>query len=157
MKSIKIVNYSYGEVTQEADPNDEWSADSTHTYNDVRGFQISIDGKRGYKDLDVKFDIDEDNTYYLLCVIYSTGDSFSNHGGQIDYIELYQDKGMADEAAKKIETDYKVYKKHSNTNRADYSVTIKNNEDNDFKMSCTWKGYFESLESVEVIPVKLIK
>lgn len=157
MQGVRIINHSYSEVTQEADPHDEWSADSTRRYNDIRGFELAPDKARSYRDLEIKFNIDENKEYYLLCVSYSTGDSFSNHDGQLDYIELYEDKAMADAAMNAIELDYKIYKKKSNTGSADYSVTIKNNENNTFKISCSWKGYFESMESVDVIPVKLIK
>lgn len=146
---VIVVNKSYTEVTRESDPDDRWDADDTYTSNNIVGIKFS----EGYSDLNaIPFEILPDKDYYLLYVIYSTGDSFSHHEGQIDYVELYEDRSLAEASAKMIEDDYKEWRKKENK----WNVEILNSRGEMFQFYCPWKGYFERLTSVEVENVRLI-
>lgn len=145
---IYVINDTYSEVTRERDPNDEWDADNTATSNCIRGFKIvnKSSKKNEYTDLTIDFEVKETIPYYLLSVIYSTGDSFSHHTGHIEYIDLYSNIEYAEAAQKMIENAYAAKDKEER-----YSVDILDNNGNMRKISSSsWVGYFESLEEVRI-------
>jgi hypothetical protein len=152
MNTIRVINKTHTHITRHRDPNDEWDADDISIDNNITGIEIVTDEKY-YGDLDVPFEVKPNQTYYLLYAIYGTGDSFCHSDGNIDYIELYEDINLANSSAQMIADDYKSYEKDHNS----YSCEILNSQGNIFKMSCPWKGYFESLEDVDVIPVNVKK
>ncbi len=153
MKNIQIIDKCYSEVTDAADPNDSWSADSTHTDHNIVGFKFA---KENFlTEIKVPFEILPNKDYYLVYALYTTGDSFSNHSGNMEYIDLYDNEDLANEVVKTIELDYKIYGKRKDSSFDNYSVVIKNNMGNEFKMSCPWKGYFERLDSIEAKSIRL--
>ena len=83
---IKIIDLSHCETTREADPLNEWDGDDIYTSHNIQGFTV-LDS---YHDLPVSFSIEDKRKYYLLYVLYSTGDSFHHEEGCIEYISLYQ-------------------------------------------------------------------
>jgi hypothetical protein len=140
--NVYVVDNSYSHVTQEADPDDAWSADSTSTDHNILGLTFKNNGNF----LNVPFKIEASKSYFLLYVIYSTGNSFSNHDGAIDFIELYEDYDSALRASKIIQRD----------RSADYNIEIFNSLGFKYKISCSWKGYFENLQDVCIKEVKLL-
>lgn len=134
------------------DDNDSWSRDSTNTVNEI-GTEFTVSNKQGYNDIAVDFPIEPNKDYYLLYVEYGTGDSFGSDGGQLELIDVYEDLGVATEQLNKIELDYKIYQK--NTYKADYNVTLTLGNGKEVKLSCPWKGYFESLEYVQIQTIRL--
>ena len=140
---IKIIDYPRIEVTREA-TLDEWDGDDTNEIHDIEGFTIV--NENGYYDLKVPFEIDKNKTYYLVYVIYSSGDSFHHEESRIDFIELYEDVKMAKEVAKIIEDDYRNWE----STEKDWSVEIFNSNGEKYKIHCPWKGYFERLSYAEV-------
>lgn len=150
---IYIINDKHTEVTKEKNPNERWDGENTMTSNHIRGFEvIGPDDKWRTIDISVPFDIDRDKTYYLVSVIYSTGDSFNHHEGVIDYIEMYENEEMAIATRDMIENSYKSKDKEEK-----YSVEILNNSGTPYKISASWVGYFERLEEVRIDCVKEIK
>ena len=86
-RSINVLNNQRTKFIRGSDPNDEWYERSTYTSNNIYGIELS---NSEYGDISsIPFEIVPDKDYYLLYVIYSTGDFFSHHEGRIDYIELY--------------------------------------------------------------------
>jgi hypothetical protein len=152
MTDIRIINNRYTEILKERDPNEEWDGEETVTSNDIEGFEI-VTPEDKYKtvDLPVSFEIDPKRTYYLVSVIYSTGDSFNRHDGEVDYIELYESSAMANATKKMIENSYKAKDKEER-----YSIEILNNEGVMYQISSSaWTGYFERLEEVRVDGIRL--
>lgn len=152
MTDIEIINISYTEVTRERNPEDEWDADDTCTSNNIEGFRIIKPNSRWKSvDLTVDFEPKVDKTYYLVYVIYSTGDSFSHHEGCVDYIFLYENLEFAEATKKMIEDAYKKKDKEES-----YSVEIFNDKGELFKISSSsWVGYFETLTDVVIDYVTL--
>lgn len=101
-------------------------------------------------DISVPFDIDPYRYYYLVSVIYSTGDSFNHNKGEIDYIEMYEEEEMAIATKKAIEVAYKSKDKEDR-----YGVDILNNSGVSYRISASWVGYFESLEEVRIDRIQL--
>lgn len=95
---FKVINDIYTEVTRERDPTDEWDADDTHQSNSIRG--ISLTDKDSYYELDTEFALYSGTDYYLVYGIYSTGDSFSQHEGEIAFVQLYLTKEYAERCVK---------------------------------------------------------
>ena len=149
---IEIINNYHTEITRERNTDDEWDADDTSKTNNIEGFKVvKKDDKWKQVDLTVPFEINAEKTYYLVYVIYSTGDSFSHHSGNIDYIEMYETYAMAEATLEMIENANKVKNKDDS-----YSIEILNNAGVMYKISSSaWTGYFERLEHVQIDRVQL--
>lgn len=128
---IHIINNSHREITKERNSKKEWDNEESISTNEIKGFEI-ISPEDNWKtvDLTVFFDINPEKTYYLVSVIYSTGDSFNHHKGKIDYIELYEKYEMALATKKIIEKSYKSKDKEEK-----YSVSVLNNDGNLYSIS----------------------
>ena len=123
-------------------------------------------------------DVVHDKNYYVVFVVYSTGDSFSTTEGLIDYVEIYNTREEASECRDTIRRHYDFYKEHycfSNDTKSmhyDYlgkrqrkfaaavfgqqhSVKIKNGIGIAYEYHCPWMGYFESIENVVVARMQL--
>lgn len=143
---IHIINNSHTEILKERNPNERWDGEETRTDNAIVGFEvIGPDNKWKCIDISTTFDIDPNKTYYLVSVIYSTGDSFNHHEGKIDYIEMYETAEQAMETKKTIEEKYNKKDKEDR-----YGVDIKNNAGTSYRISASWVGYFERLEEVRI-------
>jgi len=148
---IHIINNRHREVVRQGNPKERYDGDDTITSNSIEGFEI-IDPKDSWKsvDISVPFDIDPYKYYYLVSVIYSTGDSFNHNKGEIEYIEMYEDEDKAIATKKIIENSYKSKDKEDR-----YGVDILNNSGTSYRISACWVGYFESLEEVRIDRITL--
>jgi len=135
---IEIIDDTYTEVTRESDPDEQWDGDDTCTSHDIHGFKI---GK--YGDLSVRFEPEYDKTYFLLYATYSTGCSFSQHEGEIEYVDLYEDENVAWE-------NYRRLDKHGEG----YSAKLLHESGKEYTFSIPWIGYFESLQDLEVMAIR---
>jgi hypothetical protein len=155
----KIEHTSYTNVTREADPEDRWDADDLDTTWDISSNIIESDDK--FPDIVVPFKLELDKNYYLVYVIYNTGDSFHHHSGySCNFIELFSDKNKAENLVKLIKQQNKDYNDNQkNLGENAYSFSYKDELDNNKIISCDWNGYFESIQSCEVqtMNLKLVK
>ena len=141
---ISIHKSTYEYVTDPADPNDEWSCDSTHCDTDVS--HLSEVKKHG----DFIFTPNKiQDEYFLVYATYSTGDTFHNEGGLFQPIAIYSELSPA------LKTkDYLEKWTEKNKDSYSYSAVIQLEDGEggfkDFKFSVPWMGYFESLEGIEV-------
>jgi hypothetical protein len=135
---------------------DPWSEDNPFpSWEESCNVTIQGLSEKG-SDLSVNFEVKPGVPYYLVYVEYSTGDSFGHSRGNPHFVELYEEMSQAEEAAKAIREDYDNDKdsyefkpvtipfKHSDG-------TVGTREESTYR----WKGYFESLESIQVVPVML--
>ena len=121
--AFKIDCNSYTEVTQEADPNDEWSNDSTYTIHNVNAITISNDRNfcvsGAFSDEDL---VKNKEKVFLVYATYDNGDSFCTHKGSgIEYIECFLNREKAEEV---VETIYVQYKIHKNYHYSDDGETL---------------------------------
>src|ERR1035441_933460 len=136
---INVVDDSYVDVTDEADPNDKWSADSTSESHSIRGIQIA----QRYGDIEYSFDVVPNKTYYLLYYLYGTGSSFGTDTGKIEFVCLYHDKLLAEKSCDALNNHYNRKK---NTNRPlTNSITIWNELGQPYVESVT-NDYFGGFE-----------
>ena len=141
MTSIRSNDSSYIEVTRERDPTDRWSGEDTDTSHSVKSFYIVDDDD--YCDISVAFDIDDGRDYYLLYVIYSTGDSFNHNEGQIVFIDLFETKEMAEKNRQCI-----VEHNKDKVGKLTYSVLLQLEDRRVYQFRVPWQGYFERLTEI---------
>ena len=137
--NVQIVDDVYSEVTRHADPDDRWDADDTYTSHSIRGFKVV----KGYYDLAVGFEPSYDKTYFLLYATYSTGDSFSHHEGEIEFVDLYEDENVAYENLRRLQQL-----------EAGYSAKLLHENGEEYIFNVPWVGYFESLSDLEVTAIR---
>lgn len=137
--NVEIVDRTYGEVTRHSDPDSQWDNDDTCTSHDIRGFKVTKD----YYDLTVEFEPNYDKTYFLLYATYSTGNSFSHHEGEIEFVDLFEDENVAYENLRRLER-----------HKEGYSVKLLHESGEEYSFSVPWIGYFESLSDLEVMAIR---
>lgn len=148
--AIRIEDDTYGETTRSADPTDEWDRNDTHTDHNIRGFHAEPDENARFSDLWVPYEPEYGVDYYLLYVVYSTGDSFGHDSGEgIEYIGLYtkDELDVARENREKIE-------KHGDGHSSDFHVDLKTPSGQTFQQHTPWVGYFESIDYIELEAVR---
>ena len=141
---INVIDEVFYGVSREGDPNDTWDRDSTYEDHNVTGIRVV----EGYSDLEVGFTPEPNKDYWLLYGIYSTGDSFGTDDGRISYVDLYEDRGVAEENAKRL-------RKHNEGNEDCYSCKLIHESGKEYQFHVPWKGYFERLSYLEVKAVRI--
>ena len=143
MVNVRIIDETYGGVSREA-TEDEWDRDDTYTDHNIQGFRAVKE--KDYYDLSVGFDVKKYKHYYLVYVIYDTGDSFGRDDGQIEFVGLYQDRSVAEENKRRIDKNEKV---------DSFSVKLVTEDDEEFDCHTPWKGYFECFHGASIEEVLL--
>ena len=130
-----------------------------------------------YGTLVTPIDIQQDTNYYVVLVVYSTGDSFSHTDGLRDYVEIYRTREEAEETSRLIRQHYDFYKDYPWLNECkatnysylgkrqqkfadlvfggNFTVKIKNGDGVEYKYHAPWMGYFEAIQEIEVIKLQL--
>ena len=145
--SIEVEDDLRGHETSEADPDDKWSRASTHTDHNITGFKVSPESH--YGDVMIPYEPERGVDYYLLCVVYSTGDSFGHDSGSsVEYIGLYtkEELHVAKENERRIETH--------NSGKHDTTLQLLMPNTYEFRTHIPWHGYFESLDYVDIVTIQ---
>ena len=129
-----------------------------------------------YYSLTIPFEILPDVDYYLLSVNYTTGDSFGVYPEQRAFIDLYKSYEDAEAMKNQIQTHYDFYSYNpanpdscSNTGLQgkrrrqivkqllgeENSIRLKNGMGVFYNMFVMWYGYFEALDGIEIIKLRL--
>lgn len=148
MTSIKIINASQEIEKRASERYGDWNR---LQHNEIVGFEIAKEEE--YFDIIVSFNPIENKEYYLLYVQYTTGDSFGQSNGNIEHIGLYESRDLAVNNAKRIRehNETKSFKHFSD----EYSVILVSEEGLEYRQSTSWKGYFERIESIVVMPITM--
>jgi len=117
--------------------------------NHDNGVDVKIVNSDQYYDLQVPFEIDEDTTYYLIVVEYTTGDSFNTDPGNFCNVEMYIDRELAYENAQKI--------RDHDDNKQDGILELTMQNGKQVRSPKPWIGHFESLDNIFVYPVTIGK
>jgi hypothetical protein len=141
-----IEHQGYTEITREADPEEDYDGDDTFT--DWSISDVITNGDKKSYDFVAPFQLEDNTKYYLVYIIYSTGDSFSHQANaNCEFIDLFKTKEQAEKLVTKIKSDnekdepfYMDYHDEANQLR---------------RVSCSWNGYFESITTCEVKEVSL--
>jgi len=140
MPHFKIDYSTYGETIREPNDDDNWDRGDTDASYSIHGFEIV--GDNDYFDGSISFEPDYKTPYFLLYVMYGTGDSFGSDGGQLLIVDLFENM----ETAKKNE---EIIRNHGE----DHSITLVTEYKGKltkYKTDAPWVGYFEWLEDVYI-------
>lgn len=154
---LTVHHNRHSEVTYEANPDDEWSRDSTTSSHSVDGISLASE----YPDVTACFPVKDGDTIYLLYAVYSTGDSFGHdENSSIAYIDVFKTYEKAEKAAKDIRMHANWFKgvhgfvvpskEEKKKYASDYQVDIKRENGKTMDVFAGWNGYFESLSYVQV-------
>lgn len=143
---IALVGKWHTESTGGWSDEDDWSRDSTYTewYIDkVVRYEVASKSKLNILDT---INTKHKGKCYLVYAIYSTGDSFgTDESANLELIWVFNDKNLAEKAKEEIVTNYESYK----GDRLPCYIEIDKGEVHLF--NTPWIGYFENLETVEII------
>lgn len=122
---------------------DEWDRpDSWSSHELVRAFLS--EGSRYRDSCPIDFGVAEGDQVFAIFAVWSTGDSFSHDSGMYrEVIAVYKTRELADAACKALDTD---------DNTVYYAETGKM-----VQFVVPWAGYFESLDSIDVVPLTVYK
>lgn len=156
--------------TRTPNPDDNYDKGTTDTDWHFDGTAKLIDGPECY-DLALGFTPDPDKTYYLVVVIYSTGDSFGQEDhGRYTPLEVFRTFEEAEALGAAIKDHYEWYSlwhgngrrftppdkagipKDKYSEKNSYSVPL---PDGTEIYAGSWCGYFDRLEEVRIIPLKI--
>lgn len=138
---IRVLYNEYTEVTRVADSDDEWNRDDTSTTYSIGN--VRVVPEREWFDFPVGFTPERGESYWLVYVVYSTGDSFGyDENGGIEFIDLYRTLEEAQAVVDAIE--------ENDRGANEYSIPIRNSVGDEYNLSCSaWTGYFENLTYAE--------
>lgn len=141
---MKLVVNNFQNINESVRPGREYDFWTVKKLNYIASISKS-DSK--YFDLITEYDLNKDESYYLVYVTYETGDSFGSSKGNIEYIHLFKDENLAFDLCRKIQNEEKEFTRIDFINDAGDKIHTHNN---------LWSGYFEELESVDVKEVIFI-
>ncbi len=154
MPNIKVLVNYYTDVTREADPDDEWDADNLAHSTDVLGLQEVADDK--YFDIAIPFKLEKDTHYFLVMGVYSTGDSFHNETGVIEYVDVFCTLRAAQTCKTALEQNDKHFRRDDITYEDSLSCKLIRDDNSTYDFYVPWTGYFEYLEYVDIVEVYLV-
>lgn len=154
MSHIRIKKHKYTESTREPTSDDSWDRGDTSSSWEFESIEL-LDENDCY-DLITKINVEEGKIYYLVTVVFNSGDSFGHDvNGSICMIDLYENEDDAEYAADQIRRHDNSYDRWTDTKNRELHIKM---ADGTFKKSyCGWHGYFESLSYVEVTSLKVNK
>ena len=142
---IKILNDIVHQRTESDEEYGDWSAKTIHHITGA----VKVKEKE-YFNLEVN-DNFLNKEVYLLYILYSRGDSFGTGSGNIEYLDVFENYDKALEVKKIIEEDCEqnpIY-----TSEANNLFYTKENGNMVKIPTDIYKGYFEHLESVNILKI----
>lgn len=138
MSYIEVLLDSYSEETTVPDPTDEWDRASTQTSWTIEGLRLVE--AAGYRVHEVPFKAEIGKRYFLVYAIYTTGDSFGCDDGRgFEILGIFDDRDLAEQAATAARGTGKFI----------------NEAGKMYDAYRPWDGFFERLDSLEVLPLVL--
>lgn len=143
---VTVICDMHSTITRHRDPGERWDGDDYAHSPSIRG--ISTGGERG--DFEVSFPVTPGRVYYLVSVVYDTGDSFHRETGCIEHVELFEEMEKAETLAKRI-ADHARGNRRSSEGRN--TLVLFTNSGAEYQGHVPWLGYFERFEEALVTPV----
>lgn len=137
---VSVICDMHSRVTRRRDPESSYDGDDKEHSPSIRG--ISVGGEWG--DFDVTFPVTPGKVYYLVSVIYDTGDSFHRETGCVEHVDLFEEMEKAEILAKRIAD-------HSRVSSGD--LILFTNSGAEYRGFMPWQGYFSRFKEALVTPV----
>lgn len=161
-----VVHYEqYTEITRERDYEDEWDNDDVAHSVSIFGIETPTK-EETYTDITVPFKVVSEKNYYLVYVTYSTGDSFHQESGCVEFIDVFETREKAENLARIIKDHYQFCDNEQRWNDKktkppkgynQFSLEYQNEEGKNLNCHVHWTGYFERLESIDIKEVGYFK
>ena len=146
------VEYETSSSGGEALSNEAWSdrSDEVTTFRPTNIF-LDREDKTAWRNEDVNSDEDvvAGDSVYLVVVRYGDGDTFGHSTGNYSFWGIYRCIEKAKKLKELIRADYV-------NNSKKIEEQIKELATRDYVSLYDWRGYFNSLESVEIHPMTVI-
>lgn len=146
---VRINTDHHSHVTREADRDNQWDGDDiSHDYS-INGFEVVENCW--------DFILHEDPTgkdYYLVYVLYDTGDSFHREENCMCLVSFLPDLEDAKAILDAIEKDHRDYKKTQTHEYKPIDVHLPKANRIEQVSTGTWTGYFEHIRSVNIQPLR---
>lgn len=146
---IKINHTQHTEVTREG--TGEWDGDDIEHSHDFNGFRV-------VKSNDIwDFILNKhprNNEHYLVYVLYSTGDSFGSENNCLSMIAFEAEYMDAKAVRDAIEADYIEYRKSGEYGYKPLEIVLPKSKRTITVGTGTWKGFFEGMNSVNLLPMQ---
>lgn len=152
-------------TTRQADPDDQWDRDDTATdrYYEEEAEIVYSDEHPDWKTqpppliqgadssyIPIPPDRSHVNTWYVVYVGYSTGDSFGHDENEyVEFVDVFEDRDLANGLNVLIEDNYRRDPSFS----TEYRVKYLGNE----YYTGAWKGYFESIHEQGVLELRVVR
>lgn len=136
-------------VTEEADPTDDWSRDSTNSTITSVYVREGSGSVAWYRDCEFELDVEPGDTVYVVVVRYGTGDTFGNDGGQVDVFEVFDTPDDAE--LFKMQVDEWA----SDDGRINGGMSRWEETYNGKKYHIPWRGYFEWFQDCTIWPCRV--
>lgn len=137
---------------------DYGSRDSTDTDNTLVGVRLVMSKEAMVKSLKDEYipspdvligaDVNVGDIVYIVWAEYSTGDSFGNDGGVVEYIAAFVSETKAWNCQRYIQNTGN--RSHGGRTKP-YEIELEDGTKQ--VLSCPWHGYFEHLEDVHVTEI----
>ncbi len=121
---------------------------------DVKGMVL---GKQ--TDLTVPYDVEPNRFYWLVHVVYTSGDSCGHDPTpRHEFVDMYETEEAAERARDALVQHVKDHKsyKYWMSDRPDEKVTYVTSKGVLVAIDAPWLGYFEKVEFIEMVPVMLM-
>lgn len=160
---IEVQSSTRVRVTRERNSANEWDQDDLDSDTTIIG--VKPGSSDWYTEVTSPFPLEKGSEYYLVYVVYSTGDSFHRESGRVAYIDLFIDSQKAEQCARDIQDHYNLT---GNAARwkpnpvkppkgySEYRVSYTNEVGEVVSIAPSWTGYFEILTNIVVKKVVAI-
>jgi hypothetical protein len=157
VKSNLYINYRENEHTSHDDLNHDGPYSGSRESSidlDVHSLHRNKDNVGGYSsyksEIAVSKSLLQADRGYLVVVRYRTGGTFSTTNGAFTFIAVFDDEKDALALKKEILEHNKKYNDKRGCSDAKYTLVPVTKNAAYKELYCTWHGYFEHLEEVEI-------
>lgn len=143
-------------VTRHSDPDERWDADDTSTtWRAPDKISLSKPDTWNFETDDLPWEVKAGDTIFMVWLQYSTGNSFGRNDGEYhEVVGWYQNVDDAIKCQTAIENEDPNYRFEEGGNTI--QVPTFDGQATRKLYTGSWKGYFESLDDVQVETVRVV-
>lgn len=145
MAKFRIMDTSVVHWDREPDEDDSFDQGVKVEYHTINGVILVDEEKerRPWYNIETDIDVKVGDTVWFVYVIYTTGSTFGQAKGNIEYIDIFTDENEA----------FACYKTIKDDEITKYEFSYTNNGKTKKGHSYSWDDYFGGLDEVRCIPV----
>jgi hypothetical protein len=145
MYKIAIEHTSHEEQTRAPSGGSSWDNGDYFEHHEITGFKVVPDVEGNYFDFVTDKEVGKGDTLFLVHAFYNTGDSFTNYENKLIFLSLLETYEDAEHLVTVLYDNH-----HKSTNPNNINVIYPSGK-YEAIYTGTWKGYFQSLRSFEIL------